>query len=258
MTGKSDNVEQMKLGLIGKKLGHSFSEKYFRDMFETLGISHIEYLNIELNSIDELNSVLDSMPNLMGFNVTIPYKVGVLPYLDRLSPEAEAAGAVNTVVLTKYGREGFNTDVHGFRITLEKVFGDRKVESALILGTGGASRAVSFVLNERGVPFKRVGRFGKGDLDYTLINASQMKDYQLLINTTPLGMWPVTDELPPIPMEGIHRSQVLIDLIYNPQKTLFLRLGEEKGCEVMNGLTMLHEQAEEAWKIWKRFLPIAV
>lgn len=233
-------------GLIGHPLGHSFSKAYFTDKFEK---EHLDcrYQNFDLQDISMLPKLLEEYSDLCGFNVTVPYKEAIIPLLDELDPIAAEVGAVNTVKVLPNGKlKGFNTDVVG----LEQY---PILQFALILGTGGASKAVQYVLRKHNVKYHLVSRDAmRGDYTYGLLMADVIRDHRLIVNTTPVGMFPQVDEAPAIPYEALSPNHILIDLIYNPEETLFLRKGRECGAVTFNGLRMLHGQAEASWKIWNR------
>jgi shikimate dehydrogenase len=240
------------LGLIGFPLGHSFSKKYFTEKFQKENISDFEYLNFEIDSIDKLEEIIKSNPNLLGLNVTIPYKETVIPKLNSVDEIAKEIGAVNTIKITSEGHLlGFNTDWLGFSKSL-KPFLEPIHERALILGTGGASKAVAYALEKLGVQTIFVSRkaVGKNQLAYSDINENLLKHFLLIVNTTPVGTFPAIDEAPEIDCSGLSSNHLVYDLIYNPQQTLFLKKAKEKGATAINGLDMLKIQAEEAWKIF--------
>lgn len=241
----------MKLyGLIGFPLGHSFSRRYFTEKFDREGIVDCEYRNFPIESIEEVSRLL-SRPELQGFNVTIPYKQQIIPYLSALSDEARAIGAVNCVRLGPDGPVGYNTDAFGFRRSLLSLLGGARPERALVLGTGGASKAVGYVLGELGIPFDSVSRdSNKCRFTYGTLTADAVSDRRLIVNATPLGTYPATEGYPPIPYEGIGPGHFLFDLVYNPPLTEFLRRGAEWGAATRNGYDMLVGQAERAWEIW--------
>lgn len=248
----------MKLyGLIGYPLGHSFSEKYFTEKFKVETLKDCSYKNFPLQCIDLLPSLLNEEPLLCGFNVTIPYKVEILRYLSSTDPVAKAVGAVNVVTVI-HGTDGitlkgYNTDAPAFRYTIENLT-ERDVRSALILGSGGASAAVVYILEQIGLTVKCVSRTGaKGNLTYDDLTPSIIRQNDLIINATPVGMYPSVSECPMIDYDSLDSHHILYDLIYNPLKTEFLRKGEERGCKIINGLEMLHKQAELAWSIWSDF-----
>lgn len=241
-------------GLIGKPLGHSFSATYFNDKFHREGID--EHYNLfPLDSIEELPALLKNNPDLKGLNVTIPYKQEILPYLDYISDEAKQIGAVNVVKILRKGQfvttKGFNSDVIGFESSLVPLLNPH-IKNALVLGTGGASKAVVYVLEKLGIKPTLVSRTPKpGQLSYSELSEKIMADNLLIVNTTPLGMYPNIDISPNIPYQWITEKHVVFDLIYNPEETLFLKKAKEQGAKISNGLKMLYLQAEGAWAIWQ-------
>ncbi|MFN3875946.1 MAG: shikimate dehydrogenase family protein [Flavobacteriales bacterium] len=240
----------IRYGLIGKPLSHSFSQRYFSEKFRREGLGGHRYDLFELDSADALPALIDRTPGLRGLNVTLPYKQAVMPLLDAIDPLAAAVGAVNTIRIDEGRLTGFNTDVEGFRRTLDPLLHGTRPR-ALVLGSGGASRAVAYVLKERGIRFRVVSRSReRGDLTYDLVDPIVVQVFTLLINTTPLGMHPDAQSLPPIPYEAIGPGHALIDLVYNPAETAFLREGKSRGAATANGLDMLHAQAEASWRIW--------
>ena len=240
-------------GLIGHPLGHSYSKVYFTEKFEREGVDAC-YELFDLSSIDELPRLLTTHPDLRGFNVTVPYKETILPFMDGLDEVAKEVGAVNTVKVMDDGRlKGFNTDVIGVVATdvASRWGAEDYGGSALILGTGGASKAVQYVLKKRGIPFHLVSRNPeKGHFTYESLIPEVINEHLLIINATPVGMAPHIEEAPMIPYEAITPQHILFDLIYNPEETRFLRMGRECGAVTMNGLTMLHAQADAAWDVW--------
>lgn len=240
-----------RFGLIGKKLGHSFSARYFAEKFEREGLQDCDYSLYELPEIECVKEFM-LKPNLVGFNVTIPYKQQVIPYLDDLHPQAVEVGAVNCVKILPDGRKiGYNTDVDGVRVSLNKLLGGDKVESALILGTGGAAQAVDYVLRERGIELKVVSRDkSRGDLTYDELIQDVMSAHRLIINASPVGMFPACDDAPAIPYAMLSGSHYLFDLVYNPLVTRFMELGAAQGAKTLSGIDMLYAQAESAWRIW--------
>lgn len=242
-----------RFGLIGKKLGHSFSAKYFAEKFEREGLLECDYSLYELPEIECVKEFMLT-PDLVGFNVTIPYKQQIIPYLDALDAQAREVGAVNCVKIERDGRRvGYNTDVDGIRLSLDKLLGGEKVGSALVLGTGGASQAVQYVLRERGISYKVVSRDkGKADLTYDELTQDVMVTHRLIINASPVGMYPACDNCPDIPYAMLSGSHYLFDLVYNPLTTRFMELGAEQGAATLSGIDMLYAQAESAWKIWCR------
>ena len=240
-----------KFGLIGYPLGHSFSGKYFREKFSREQITGCVYSNYELLAITDFPDIL-SDPELEGLNVTIPYKESVIPFLHRKDPVVSAIAACNCIMIEKGILTGFNTDVIGFEKSLvEKLTsGDKR---ALILGTGGSSKAVAWVLQQKGIPFLFVSRKKSSNslqISYEELSREMIVSHQLIINSTPLGMSPNTDACPLIPYEFIGPQHYLFDLVYNPAKTLFLQKGEAAGARIKNGADMLAIQAEASWAIW--------
>ena len=240
------------LGLIGFPLSHSFSRQYFTEKFKKPGLEDWSYRLFPLADLKELPSLIQQEKDLIGFNVTIPYKIAILDYLDELSPEAEESGAVNTVKIERNDKiflRGYNTDIYGFEKSLKSVSlpADNK---ALILGSGGASRAVQFVLRQNGIQYLVVsGKAGGEHIEYSkLYSIPHLPSF--IVNTTPLGMYPDLSGFPPIPYDRLNHNFLLYDLIYNPEETLFLHKGKEQGCRTKNGLEMLYLQAEKAWEIW--------
>lgn len=240
-------------GIIGYPLSHSFSPGFFASKFEQEGLVHCRYEAFPLPSIDLLPQLLRENPNLEGLNVTIPHKSAVIALLDSLSEEAKAIGAVNVVKIRDGRLYGHNSDVFGFEQSLGNFLPTPIPQGfkALVLGTGGASKAVQFVLKKMEVPFKLVSRIATGcSIDYQLITEELLLSHHLVVNTTPLGMSPQVDTCPPMPYEHLTTSHFLYDLVYNPEKTRFLAQGEARGSKVLNGLPMLYLQAEKAWEIW--------
>lgn len=237
-------------GLIGKSLSYSFSQGYFETKFKELGIDHT-YSNFELENIGQLEDLLKNHPNLKGLNVTIPYKTEIIPYLDELSPDAENIGAVNTIQFYNGKVIGHNTDWIGFRNSI-KPFLAHGMEKALILGTGGASKAVQYALAKIGIEVCFASRNPKGpnEFRYDQINEHAIRMFKLIVNTTPLGVATDIDSLPNIPYEAISSSHLLYDLVYNPAETRFLQKGKAQGALTVNGLSMLQIQAEKSWEIW--------
>ncbi len=237
-------------GLLGRALSHSFSRDHFTRKFEREGLVDHRYELYELDRIEDLPALLAATPDLRGLNVTIPYKQAVLPYLHALDPLTAAAGAVNTIAIQEGRLTGYNTDVEGFRTSLLELVGDARPR-ALVLGSGGASRAVVYVLKELGIRFRVVSRsMERGEITWDLLDPIIVKACPLIINTTPLGMHPEVSAAPALPYEAIGPRHCLLDLIYNPAETVFLRRGREQGARTMNGMPMLLAQAEAAWRIW--------
>lgn len=244
-----------RFGLIGHPLGHSFSKAYFTEKFQSEGLD-CEYQNFDLVEISLIQQLVADHPDLKGFNVTIPYKEAIIPYLDEIDETAEEVGAVNTVKVLSDGRMiGYNTDVIGlytiFPRALPWVDGVLPLRGALVLGTGGASKAVQYVLKKNNIPFHLVSRDpNKGHFTYENLTPAIIKEHLLIINATPVGMAPNINEAPLIPYEVLTPQHVLFDLIYNPEETQFLRNGKAKGAQTFNGLTMLYAQAKASWEIW--------
>lgn len=240
-----------RFGLIGKKLGHSFSARYFAEKFEREGLRGCDY---SLYELPEIGCVEEFMltPELVGFNVTIPYKQQIIPYLDGLHPQAAEVGAVNCVKILSDGKKiGYNTDVDGVRVSLDKLLEGEDVDAALILGSGGAAQAVHYVLHERGVKFQIVSRDkSRGDLTYDELTQKVIESHRLIINASPVGMYPACDNAPTIPYAMLSSSHFLFDLVYNPLITRFMELGAAQGAKTLSGIDMLYAQAESAWRIW--------
>lgn len=241
--------------LIGYPLSHSFSKKYFTQKFEKENIPHHEYFLSPLEKIENFPKLLFAHPNLAGLNVTIPYKEKVIPYLDEISEEAKAIGAVNTIKIKDGKLKGFNTDVYGFEKSLVDFLTKKEkqivVKNALVLGTGGAAKAVVFILKKLGInPILVSRKKEKGDLTYNDLDTIIFDKYRLIVNTTPLGMLPNLEGCPDLPFHRMNAKFYLYDLVYNPEKTVFLKRGESQGAAIKNGLEMLHLQAEKAWEIW--------
>lgn len=240
-------------GLIGRVLGHSFSAKYFAEKFEREGLSaECAYGLYELESIELVEDFVRNTPGLVGFNVTIPYKQQIIPFLDSLSDEVREIGAVNCVKILPDGKlRGYNTDVDGVRLTLDNLIGAADVGGALVLGSGGASQAVQYVLRERGIGYLVVSRSAdSGDITYAQLIHEVMANNRLIINTSPIGMYPNVEQAPAIPYELLTPSHYLFDLVYNPTTTKFMELGAKQGAHTVSGLDMLYAQAESAWRIW--------
>ncbi|MFZ2340961.1 MAG: shikimate dehydrogenase [Bacteroidales bacterium] len=242
-----------KFGLIGYPLGHSFSKKYFTDKFTREGIPDCLYENYPLTDISQLKE-LSSDSELAGLNVTIPYKTAVMPFLGRIDPEAAALGAVNVIKIKRYSDSmelrGFNSDIYGIADTLRPIM-HKGIGKALVLGTGGSSRAVRHVLASMNIDFLLVSRQKKtGCLTYPDLDQKIFGGVGLIVNTTPLGMYPLTEGSPDINYDFLGPDHILFDLVYNPEITTFLRKGQERGCTVLSGLKMLHSQAEKSWEIW--------
>lgn len=242
-----------KYGLIGFPLGHSFSRNFFNEKFENEGIK-AKYINFEIPQIEDLPEILASNPELKGLNVTIPYKQKVMAYLDELSPEAKAIGAVNVIRVSHKGKDvvlkGFNSDVIGFTRSIEPML-EPAHKKALILGTGGASKAIEYGLKTLGLETLFVSRTKKENtITYEEVTPEIIKEYNVIVNCTPLGMYPKADTCPDIPYEAMDGHTILYDLIYNPDETLFLTNGDKYGATTKNGLEMLLLQAFASWEFW--------
>jgi shikimate dehydrogenase len=242
-------------GLIGYPLSHSFSAGFFAAKFEKENIRNVSYQNFPIKVISGFRDLLKKHPALAGLNVTIPFKEKIIPLLDELSPEAESIGAVNTVKIIRTGEKiktiGFNTDVTGFEKSLD-VNDAGFLQKALILGTGGASKAAAWVLEQRKthISFATRNPQSPRHISYDQISGAFLNEFDLVVNTTPLGMYPDVDTFPPLPYEELNGKQVFFDLIYNPQETLFLLKAANKNCKTINGVYMLEKQAESSWEIW--------
>lgn len=242
-------------GLIGYPLSHSFSAKYFAQKFAVENIADAEYRLFPLNDISEISSLLRLKPDLQGFNITIPYKVAILPFLQHVSDEAAGVGAVNCVKITRAPGNikltGYNTDVYGFRESLLPLLKEHHTQ-ALVLGTGGAAKAVCYTLKHLGIKYIQVSRSKNepGFMTYMELTENIISNNPLIINTSPLGMYPETEKCPEIPYSFLSERHLLYDLVYNPTETLFMKKGLEAGATVKNGLQMLELQAEKSWEIW--------
>ena len=236
-------------GLIGRNISYSFSKGYFADKFKTENIVGVAYDVFDLQQIQEVEKVFEK-DNLVGFNVTIPYKQDIIPYLDQLSPEAEAIGAVNTVLIKDGKKIGHNTDCFGFKNSLQPLLKPNHTK-ALVLGFGGAAKAIIYTLNQLGIAYKIVSRTKEnGDLTYTDLNEEILNQYHLIINCSPVGTFPNITQAPQIPYQYINNNHLLYDLIYNPEVTQFLANGLQNGASIKNGYEMLVLQAEKSWEIW--------
>lgn len=239
-------------GLIGYPLGHSFSKKYFEDKFKNEDINAL-FLNFEIDNIEKFTSLINDNNNLKGLSVTIPYKESIIPYLDQISEEAKAIGAVNSISFTHTEgaiiSKGHNTDVYGFKHSLLSFIGDYR-SKALVLGSGGAAKAVKYVLEELGIEYLEVSRKPENkQISYKDITVI-ISEYKIIINTTPLGMFPQIESCPDIPYESLDKTYYLFDLSYNPEITTFMKKGMNKNAKTKNGLEMLHLQAIKSWSIW--------
>lgn len=242
-------MKENRFGLVGRDISYSFSKGYFTEKFEKLGLSHHSYENFHLEDISKLEALLQS-PNIKGLNVTIPYKEEVIPFMSKLDPKAAEIGAVNTIKFVENGYIGYNTDAYGFEETLKPLLKNHH-KKALILGTGGASKAIAFVLTSLGIRFSHVSRKArKGHFTYDELDDGLISGHKLIVNCTPLGTHPHIHDKPNIPFDGLGPQHMLYDLIYNPEKTSFLKEGEKKGATIQNGRRMLELQAERSWQIW--------
>ncbi len=241
-----------KLGLLGKNISYSFSRVYFKKKFEDENINNTTYENFDIETIDLFPSILKETKNLKGLNVTIPYKEVVMPYLDKINKKAKEIGAVNTIKITKKGKlVGYNTDCYGFKKSLEPYLKPHH-KKALILGTGGASKAIAFSLRKLNIEYNYVSRNKSKNVSFTYDDLTEaiISEHQIIINCTPLGTYPNIENCPNMPYQAITSTHIMFDLIYNPEKTKFLELGEKNGATYINGLNMLKLQAEKAWSIW--------
>ena len=244
-------------GLIGKSLIHSFSKQFFTAKFLQNGITDAEYQLFSLSKIEDVNALFQHC-TLLGFNVTVPYKIDIIPFLDELDKVAQEIGAVNWVVKQNHKWVGYNTDIIGFEKMLEEV-GSRKQKAegirqnfALVLGSGGASKAVCYILKQKNIPFQIVSRKKtKETITYDEITNPLVQQSTYIINTTPIGMFPNINEMPPIPYAAINCNHILIDLIYNPEETLFLKEGKKRNAVIINGLVMFEAQAEACYLMFQ-------
>lgn len=250
-----EKENKARYALVGKNISYSFSRGYFTKKFKELELANAEYVNFDIDTIKELpNKIKKNKKELKGMNVTIPYKLEVFNYLDKIDKKALKVGAVNTIKISKKGKlKGFNTDVYGFKKSLKPLL-KKHHKKALILGTGGAAKAVAYVLEKLEIDYKFVSRNPKSkkEISYQELTKELIGKHCLVVNCTPLGTHPKTDAYPNIPYEYITKKHLLYDLIYNPSETVFLKKGKEKGASIKNGLEMLEQQAEKAWKIWNK------
>lgn len=235
-----------KLGLIGKNISYSFSKKFFEEKFQKLMLDQLSYSIFDLQEIEEVENLFKD-PELLGFNVTIPYKEKIIDYLDELSDEAKEIGAVNCVLIENGKKTGYNTDAFGFEKTL-KIHRKPYQNSALILGNGGAAKAVEYILNRNGISTKTVSR--KSELNFENLDKETVQNHHIIVQCTPLGTFPNIEDCLKFPFDGLSKEHLVIDLIYNPNYTKFIINSAEKGAKTVNGYYMLEQQAEKAWEIW--------
>lgn len=240
-------------GLVGRNISYSFSKGYFAQKFESLGLDEYSYVNFDIDNISKITDIIHQTPHLSGLNVTIPYKENVIPFLAELSGTAQKIGAVNTIRIKRSGKlKGYNTDAHGFRKSLEPLLQPHH-QRALILGSGGASKAVAFALLKLGIFYTIVSRESRhGTIDYDRINATTFDNHQIVINCTPLGTYPDVTGCPPLPYEYFTNKHIAFDLVYNPAETEFMKRAAKHGAITKNGYDMLVLQAEKAWRIWNK------
>lgn len=241
-----------KFGLLGKNISYSFSKEYFNIKFKEESIENTIYENYDLESITSFPSIIKKTNKLKGLNVTIPYKELIIPYLDKLDNIAKKIGAVNTIKISKKGKtKGYNTDYYGFKKSISPYLKTHH-KKALILGSGGASKAIIYALKKMKIEYNIVSRTNLNEVSYTYntLTANILKSHQIIINCTPLGTYPKINECPDIPYSALTKQHILFDLIYNPKETLFLKKGKQQNATIINGLKMLQLQANKAWKIW--------
>ena len=243
-------------GLIGYRLGYSFSKGFFTAKFEDEGLKEHEYVNFELDTIEEFPSIFEKNSQITGLNCTIPYKQQIMDYMDEIDEEATKVGAINTVKIMRSDRgvklRGFNTDIYGFENSLKPMLNE-KHKKALILGTGGASKAIKYILEKLDIDYVSASieeNLFEKEIRYEQIDDALLKESLIVINATPLGTFPKVDTCPDIPYDCLTKDHVLFDLVYNPEETLFMKKGKTQGASVKNGLEMLHLQAIKAWEIW--------
>ena len=236
-------------GLLGKNIDYSFSKNFFSKKFKNENINS-KYLNFDIQNISEFKSVI-SDKNISGLNVTIPYKEDIIKYIDKISSDAKSIGAVNTIKISNEKLTGFNTDHIGFSKSIEKINGFKNIESALILGSGGASKAVQFALEKMNIKYTVVSRSNSTEcINYDQVSEKIIKNHKLIVNCTPLGTFPDVERCPEIEYRFLSPFNILYDLVYNPEQSSFLSKGLKAGCKIKNGLEMLEIQAIESWKIW--------
>lgn len=244
---------EKRFGLLGKNISYSFSKKYFTEKFQALGLTQYEYVNYDLDKIEDFNKrVLKDVDFLGGLNVTIPYKESIMAYLDEIDEEAKSIAAVNTIkILDNKRLKGFNTDAYGFETALKSCWRGNE-RGALILGTGGASKAVAHVFRKLGISFLFVSRSKTSEhmIRYQDVSKEILRAHEMIINCSPLGTFPEVDAKPDLPYEFLTDKHLLFDLIYNPRRTAFLKMGEKAGAIISNGESMLKYQADRSWEIW--------
>jgi len=244
-------------GLIGYRLDYSFSKNYFSEKFKNENREDCEYINFEIDSIDEFPGIFKKAKNIFGLNCTIPYKEKIIPFLDEIDPEAAETGAINTIKIIRTKNQplklkGYNTDIYGFENSLKPLL-KRHHKKALILGTGGASKAVKHILDKLNIEYLMATRkenSGTGKISYSQIDKKIIEDHLLIVNTTPLGTFPNVKECADLPYQYITKNHLMYDLVYHPEVTAFLQHGIYKGATIINGLKMLHLQAIKSWEIW--------
>jgi shikimate dehydrogenase len=246
-------MAKYQFGLVGKNIDYSFSKNYFGEKFRKLNLLDYSYENLDIQAIEEFTQLIKQNPSFSGLNVTIPYKESVIPYLDKLSKKATEIGAVNTIKITKSGKlKGFNTDYLGFKKSIVPLL-DSSHKNALILGTGGASKAIFYALKQLGISCVFVSRnIGPNAIGYNQVNEATFKEFQIIVNCTPVGTAPNTDIYPDIPYQHFTKNHIAFDLIYNPTETMFLKKAKKQGAIIKNGLEMLVLQAEESWDVWNK------
>jgi len=245
-------LKPKRFGLVGRNISYSFSAGYFKTKFEKAGLEDYTYTNFDIDNISQLSEIIENTKRLKGLNVTIPYKEEVITLLDKVSKTAQIIGAVNTIVISKKGTKGYNTDHYGFRKALEPLLLPHH-KKALILGTGGASKAIAYALRKMMIEYDFVSRTATDVIyAYEDLNKEVFEDYQIIINTTPLGTFPNVGECPPIDYSLFTDKHIAFDLVYNPAETEFMKRSAQNGAITSNGYEMLVHQAEKAWKIWNR------
>lgn len=240
-------------GLVGRNISYSFSAGYFKKKFEKLKLDNVSYRNFDIDEIEELPYIIKNTKGLKGLNVTIPYKEEILPLLDKLSKNAKIIGAVNTITISKKGKlKGYNTDYYGFKKSLQPLL-EKHHKKALILGTGGAAKAVAFALRKLKIEYDFVSRSGNEEMyGYADLTKDVFNEYHIIINTSPVGTFPDVEECPELNYSLFTKKHIAYDLVYNPEETRFLRQAKQNGAKTINGYKMLVYQAERAWKIWNK------